>query len=51
MMLSTIDVTRKRRLIIDEPSIILGTMLVYNMSPSQASFDHLADITRPEAET
>jgi len=46
MMHYSLDVTRKRRLIIDEPSIILGTMLVYDMSPSQANFDHLADITR-----
>lgn len=46
MMHSTVDLTRKRRLIVDEPSIILGTLLVYDMSPTQANFDHLADITR-----
>ena len=46
MVHSQIDMTRKRRLIIDEPSIILGTLLVYDMAPGQNVFDHVADITR-----
>jgi len=46
MMHLSVDLTRKRRLIIDEPSIILGTILVYDMSPNQRLFDQVMDITR-----
>lgn len=46
MMHASIDLTRKRRLIIDEPSIILGTILVYDGTPTQFNFDHHMDITR-----
>jgi len=46
MMYGQIDLTRKRRIIVDEPSIILGTALMYEGAPSQNDFDHILDVTR-----
>lgn len=44
--MSRIDETRKRRLMIDEPSIILGTVCFQIMNTKQQNFAHHMDINR-----
>jgi hypothetical protein len=46
MIHGEVDLTRKRRIMIDEPSIILGTIVVYDNGPNQVYQDHVADISR-----
>lgn len=42
----TFDETRKRRIMIDEPSLILGTVVAYDYDSDQSSMAHHMDVNR-----